>query len=108
MSERTVAELIGWKYHPKMDAWKAPGRHEFRVTRHPTTPPDLDADDLLAWLRAQGWQARSRVDDYDFPAHLTDVPVRLIVFCVSVSHEVEGSTLLAALEAAVRAVAGES
>jgi hypothetical protein len=102
-TQRTIAELIGWERDG--DGWTHPNHPD---TIYMFTHPEPTPDDLLAWLRGQGWAAELSDHGYDEPAWLTDVPVCLNVFCVSESHGVEGPTLLAALEAAVRAVAGES
>jgi hypothetical protein len=100
MTERTIAELIGWERADDNDVaptwWDAAGYLHDRWT----------TDDLLAWLREQDVYLRPYTDD------LTDVPVRLGVgrysfatLDMAVDEAVSAPTLLAALEAAVRAVA---
>ena len=107
MTERNVAELIGWKYRG-LDEWGGLPWYECDGKQvQPSTEPT--ADDLLAWLRDQDVWVRPHSDD------LTDVPVRLSVYRAlwpehqdhSIDETVSAPTLLAALEAAVRAVAGQ-
>jgi len=102
MTERSIAEIIGWRLRPvdsgetRMD-W-APEPYGFADGVPPTV------DDLLAWLASQGW-----CTDIEY---LIDHPTPVLVTLRSNTHPVTVETefpmntsVLAALEQAVRAVA---
>ena len=101
MSERSVAEIIGWT-HVGYDDWvglewySRPGEEQVQPSTEPTV------DDLLAWLRGQGYDVTTKVMRF-----ASDEP---IVWAEAANRKVvkKARTLLAALEAAVRAVAGEA
>ncbi len=92
-TQRTIAEIIGWEKRAT-PFYRAPGE---TVARKPTP------DDLLAWLREQRWVA-SIMTWRD----IEDVRVDIMGSYGEQHHELHAPTLLAALEAAVRVVAGES
>lgn len=112
--ERSVAEILGWEYrdvdgYDEFGAWWATvpfdATGQRLVRPHGPTP-----DDMLAWLRRDGYMAL-RVDvgvgrDYD------GVSVEFLVppdhYGPTRAEEFTGPTLYAALEAAVRAVAEAS
>ena len=114
MTERSIAELIGWELVGEgggmfpISTWRV-GRLAEDVIRTlddvPYTP-----DDLLAWLRGQDVAVWPGQTPYDDSCALTDSPLFLCVkradddtLCMD-----PAPTLLAALEAAVRAVAEEA
>ena len=104
MSERSIPEIIGWHrlddpYGEVTDAWTRDGREWDYADRWGDT---YTVDDLLAWLRGQGYDVTTKVMRY-----ASDEP---LVWVEAASRKVvkKAPTLLAALEAAVRAVAGES
>ena len=112
MSERSVAEIIGWELgHEKRypfddETWHFSTERDVvgdRVIRlgYPTV------DDLLTWLRGQ-IASESEPGDGDAIEMWWD-PEHQDMLSVTISYETwDAPTLLAALEAAVRAVAGES
>lgn len=107
MSERSVAEIIGWviednpwynertAYREEPKRLRANGEY-WLTSKRPTV------DDLLAWLRGQGYDVITKVMRF-----ASDEP---IVWAEAANRKVvkKAPTLLAALEAAVRAVAGEA
>ena len=105
MSERSVAEIIGWHrlddpYGEVTDAWTRDGREWDYADRWGDTPT---ADDLLAWLRCDAYflaELMHHQDTWHIKFVNTDSGLDGKWFA--------GPTLLAALESAVRAVAGES
>jgi hypothetical protein len=96
MTERSIADLIGWQRADDNDVsptwWDAAGYLHDRWT----------ADDLLAWLREQGIPVEYRQNAEAGPLRVGNV-----MYVVSFLDWSLGTfpTLLAALEAAVRAVA---
>lgn len=105
MTERSIAEIIGWERRENAErtVWYDPPEPDLR-RRHEWSPitPQHTVDDLLAWLGEQGWSANIMTW-----ASMGDVSVRLGRF-YEYHHEYHAPTLLAALEAAVRAVARET
>lgn len=103
MSERSIAEIIGWEWSEACHAWKSPGPKWF-VYRRRDDPPEVTADDLLAWLREhihhEVWN-----NDHAVMIVADDDGAHVQWYSEAGIDEVEAPTLLAALEAAVRAVA---
>lgn len=109
---RSVAEIIGFSaphnfHHEGGDAWRCVACGDLESSRF--TPPACPrgarptVDDLLAWLREQGWVASILTW-----SDITDVRVDIHTNYRLDHHELHAPTLLGALEQAVRAVAGES
>ena len=105
-SEASIAELIGWELVD--NPWYGP-RSPHEPRRRIRTPDGQywntskrpEVDDLLAWLREQGWQTHTVTGVLDPRTHC------YLTKFAGVEHMEIGffPTLLAALESAVRAVA---
>lgn len=106
MSEREIREIIGWKLileRPDWPPlWERPDGKRFGV------PPPVTVDDLLAWLRARGAVGSGAIDLIE-PADPEGwtVAIWIVNGPLQDTEHFTAPTLLAALEAAVRAVAGE-
>lgn len=99
MSERTVAEIMGWERAADYDEerWVDPIDH---VAWLPGS--GYDCDDMLAWLLEHQWV----VEVLPMHPHFDDQREVVVTHHNrGVCHECGASTLHAALEAAVRAVA---
>lgn len=97
-----LAELLGWsdegvdEDYP-VQYWRTPDGHLSR---------DPDVDDMLAWLRGKQMVVVSAIEDERSTPPLTGEEIDLCVYGVGQDLVyVDGPTLHAALEAAVRAVA---
>lgn len=114
MNERSIAEIIGWRNcqdRPSTPTWTPPEHwHRPDCRRHYGHPDHCRSchggptvDDLLAWLRGREFTVKVQADRrVDFAVWMTLIhPDRK-----SKTHA-KGDTLLAALEAAVRAVDAE-
>jgi hypothetical protein len=121
VSERSVAEIIGWSDGHRMApsgvcAFCGAPQDDAIRTWCPHGIGSPTVDDLLTWLREQGAKVYGCTPgEYD-DLPITDSPVRIGTYWtervngvgVDRVHAAQATTLLAALEAAVRAVAGES
>lgn len=95
MSDKSIAEIIGWTWHEGSGAWKAPGRQHFVHARR-DDPPGPTPDDMLAWLRERGRAVSAFLNADSVSVHVERLEGPWLFYVQP--------TLHAALEAAVRAV----
>jgi hypothetical protein len=97
---RSVAEILGWRLVPSSDPTIWPPWWLGPTGERSDTMPEPTVDDMLAWLGGQGYA----LSILTWPK-AGSIDVRVTTDFGMTSWNEHGSTLLEALEAAVRAVA---